>query len=150
MCQECRERFPHHRLQRKLLVSDPGRDHGTCITHVLWRMLGSLTCSGGENVPGIPVVCTTVNFRYPTRGPCFVPPNFRSELSSAKLWFVELACHANVTNVRNPDVNNYAVIQRQYRTFDVIKSIAIECVRAQQGVCGSKYNSWRGNEFTEQ
>ena len=31
---ECRERFPRHRLQRKLLVSDPGMHHGTCVTHV--------------------------------------------------------------------------------------------------------------------
>ena len=28
-----RERFPHQRLQRKLLVSDPGMHHGTCVTH---------------------------------------------------------------------------------------------------------------------
>ena len=49
--------FPHRRLQRKLLVSDPGMHHGTCVTHVPWCMSGSLTCSGGENVPGNPGVC---------------------------------------------------------------------------------------------
>ena len=38
MRQECRERFPHHRLQRKPLVSDPGMHHGTCSTHVPWCM----------------------------------------------------------------------------------------------------------------
>ena len=48
---------PHRRLQRKLLVSDPGMHHGTCVTHVPWCMSGSLTCSGGENVPGIPGAC---------------------------------------------------------------------------------------------
>ena len=26
--------FPHRRLQRKPLVSDPGMHHGTCVTHV--------------------------------------------------------------------------------------------------------------------
>ena len=31
---ECREPFPHHRLQRKSLVSDPSMHHGRCITHV--------------------------------------------------------------------------------------------------------------------
>ena len=36
--------------------------------------------------------------------------------------------------MRNPYVNSSAVNQREYRTFDVIKSIAIECVRAQPGV----------------
>ena len=28
---------------RKLLVSDPGKHHGTCVTHVPWCMSGSLT-----------------------------------------------------------------------------------------------------------
>ena len=45
---------PRHRIQRKLLVSDPGMHHGTCVTHVPWCMSGSLTPGGGENVPGIP------------------------------------------------------------------------------------------------
>ena len=45
---ECRERFCHHRLQRKLLVSDPGMHHGTCVTHVPWCIAGSLNCGGGE------------------------------------------------------------------------------------------------------
>ena len=40
MCRECRERFPHHRVQRKPLVSDPGMHHGTCITHLPWCMSG--------------------------------------------------------------------------------------------------------------
>ena len=48
---------PHRRLQRKLLVSDPGMHHGTCVTHVPWCMSGSLSCGGGENVPGIPGAC---------------------------------------------------------------------------------------------
>ena len=46
--------FPCRRLQRKLLVSDPGMH----VTHVPWRMPGSLTCGGGENDPGIPGACT--------------------------------------------------------------------------------------------
>ena len=36
--------------------------------------------------------------------------------------------------MRNPDANSSAVNQREYRAFDVIKSIAIERVRAQQSV----------------
>ena len=51
---ECRERLPWHRLQRKPLVSDPGMHHDTCVTQVLWCMLGSLTRGGGENVPAFP------------------------------------------------------------------------------------------------
>ena len=31
--------------------------HGTCVMHVPWCMSGSLTCGGGENVPGIPGAC---------------------------------------------------------------------------------------------
>ena len=37
-----------HRLERKLLVSDPGMHHGTCITHVPWCMSGSLTAVAGK------------------------------------------------------------------------------------------------------
>ena len=68
MHQECRERFPCHRLQRKLLISDPGMHHGTCIMHVLWCMSGLLTHGGGENVPGIPGACAICNFTYLARG----------------------------------------------------------------------------------
>ena len=62
----CRKRFSHHRLQRKPIVSYPGMHHGTCVTHVLCCMSGSLTRGGGENVPG---ACATHNFAYPVRGP---------------------------------------------------------------------------------
>ena len=41
MRRECRERFPHQRRQRKLLVNDPCMHHGTCVTHVPWYLLGS-------------------------------------------------------------------------------------------------------------
>ena len=43
--------------------------HDTCVTHVSWCMSESLTCAGGENVPGIPGACTTRNFTYLSRGP---------------------------------------------------------------------------------
>ena len=46
---ECTERFHCHGLQRKLLVSDPGMHHGTCVTHVPWCMSGSLTPGGMRN-----------------------------------------------------------------------------------------------------
>ena len=68
MRRECRERFPRHRLQMKPRVNDPGMHHGTCVTHVPWVMSGSLTRGGGENVPGIPGLCTTHNFTYLARG----------------------------------------------------------------------------------
>ena len=55
--------FPRRRFQRKLLVSDPGMHHGTCVTHVPWCMSGSLTCGDGENVPGIPSACAAAILR---------------------------------------------------------------------------------------
>ena len=70
MRRECRERFPRHQLQRKPLLSDPGMHSGTCATHVLWCMSGSLTRGGGENFPGISGVCATHNFVYLVRSPC--------------------------------------------------------------------------------
>ena len=69
MRQECRERFPRHRLQRKPQVSDPGMHHGTCVTHVPWCMSRSLIRGGGENVSGIPGACATRNFAYLATGP---------------------------------------------------------------------------------
>ena len=48
------ERFPHHRLQRKLLVNDPGIHHRTCVTHMPWCMSVSLTRGGGETFPAVP------------------------------------------------------------------------------------------------
>ena len=35
-------------------------------------MSGSLTCGGGENVPGISAACATLSFTYPVRGPCSI------------------------------------------------------------------------------
>ena len=67
MRRECRERFPCHWLQRKSLVSDPGMHHGTYVTCVPWCMPGSLNCSGGKNVPGIPGACATRVFVYLAR-----------------------------------------------------------------------------------
>ena len=61
--------FPRHRLQRKLLVSDLGMHHGTCVTHVPWCMSGSLTRGGGENIPSISGTCATGNYMYLVRGP---------------------------------------------------------------------------------
>ena len=55
--------FPRRRFQRKLLVSDPGMHHGTCVTHVPWCMSGSLTCGDGENGPGIPGACAQAILR---------------------------------------------------------------------------------------
>ena len=37
MRQECRDRFPHHRLQRKPLLSNLGMHHGTCATLTVVR-----------------------------------------------------------------------------------------------------------------
>ena len=67
MRREYRERFPCHRIQRKLLVSDPDMHHGTCVTHVPRCMSGLLTHGGGENISGIPEACATRTFTYLAR-----------------------------------------------------------------------------------
>ena len=61
--------FPRHRLLRKPLVSDPDIHHGTCVTHVPWCMSGSVSRGGGENVPGTPGACATLDCTYLARGP---------------------------------------------------------------------------------
>ena len=55
--------FPHHQLQKKPIVSDPGLHHGTCVTHVPWCMSVSLTRGSGVNVPGIPSECAPAILR---------------------------------------------------------------------------------------
>ena len=69
MRRECRERFPHHQLQRKPLMSDPDMHYDTCVTHVPWFISVSLTRGGGESVPAIPGACATLNCTYLVRGP---------------------------------------------------------------------------------
>ena len=87
MHRECRERFPSHRLQRKLLISDPGMHRGTCVTHVPRCMSGSVTHGGGEKVPGIPGACATRNFAYLVRDPC--------RTAVLKLLFIINECKVN-------------------------------------------------------
>ena len=60
------------RIQKKPLISDPDRHHGTWVAHVPWSMSGSLVRGGGENVPGIPGACATRNFTYLVRGPWII------------------------------------------------------------------------------
>ena len=113
MRRECRERFPRHWLQRKPLVSGPGMHHGTCVTHVPWCMLGSLTCSGGENVPGIPGACTTSNFAYLVRDPLLIS-------------------HCNII----PPLCNY--FQTAYKLLPIcVKSLLdVSFIIAWSGLCG--------------
>ena len=63
MRRECRERFPLHRLQRKLLVSDPDMHHGTCVTHVPRCMSGSLIRGGGKTFPAFAAHAPPANLR---------------------------------------------------------------------------------------
>ena len=67
MHSQCGKRFPHY------WVSDSHLHHGTCVTHVPWCILGSLS-SGflwwQENAPGIRGACTVRSFTYLVRGPC--------------------------------------------------------------------------------
>ena len=89
-------------------VSDPGRHHGTCVTHVPWCMPGSLT-SGflwsrrRKNVPGIPRACATRNFTNLARGPCWhssVSPNrvTRTQCVKGSLHFTMLPVMPFKTN----------------------------------------------------
>ena len=73
--------FPATRFQRKSLVSDHGRHHGTCVT-------GSLTHGGRKIVPGIPGACATPNFTYLIRGTyqCF---SLGDQLTLSQHWFLK-------------------------------------------------------------
>ena len=110
MRRECRERFPRHILQRKPLVSHPGMHHGTCVTHVPRCMSGSLTCSVGENLPGIPGACATCNLAYLVRGPWCIGHN---ELKKRKhrVHLLEIDFNVHVTLPTTPvDYQGLAII----------------------------------------
>ena len=66
--------FPRRQFQKKLLYSDPGMHHGTCVTHVPWCMSGSLTCGDGENRSRHSRRMHIRNFAYLARGPlsCYI------------------------------------------------------------------------------
>ena len=74
MRRKYRERYPHHWLQRKPLVRDPGMHHSTCVTHVPWCMSGSLTRGGGEKFSAFPAHSQTCRFTYLARVPCQSDP----------------------------------------------------------------------------
>ena len=96
MYRECVERCSRHRLQRKLLVSNPGMHHGTGVAHGTWCMSVSLTRGHGENIPG---ACATRNIAYLVRGPCRGKPAVNKLISARTktvvTWRVEIREHFN-------------------------------------------------------
>ena len=119
----------------KLVLFPIARQSVLCLqSHMLLCNFGEIPVfwnivPGGEG--GAPRMCTDPG--------CHDSMFWPAELSEwtcvcRTFWFVELAYRACVSHARNLDVNSSAVNQREYRIFDVIKSIAIECVRAQQVV----------------
>ena len=78
------ETFSPPPTSKKPLVIDPGMNHDKGVTHVPWCMSGSLPRGGGENVPGIPVACTTRSLAHLVRGPC--EPEFAWGLLWLYVW----------------------------------------------------------------
>ena len=85
---ENRERFPHHWLQRQLLVSDPGMHRGTCDSYVPSCMSGSLTRGGGEDIPGIPAheKSTILRIWWP------LPEPMMTQFTDAYIFNTQLRC----------------------------------------------------------
>ena len=113
-----------------------------CYESVLWLQSHMLPCNFGEtpDVLKSRVRSGEGSVSRMCADPwCHDPMIWSAELSEwtcvcRTVWFVELAYRSCVSHARNPYVNSSAVNQREYWTFDVIKSIAIECVRAQPSV----------------
>ena len=61
--------FPANALKGNRGLAIPACIMARAGPHVPWCMSGSLTCGGGENVPGIPGACAARNFTYLVRGP---------------------------------------------------------------------------------
>ena len=113
----------------------------TCYESVIWLQSHMLPCNSGETpvfwnpVPGgegsLPRMCADPR--------CHDPMFWPAELSEwscvcRTFWFVELVNRTCVADARNPDVNSFAVNQRQYRTFDVNKWLQLG-VREHSRVC---------------
>ena len=75
------------------------------------------------------VACRAYAWIPDVRDPVFWPAELLEwTCICGTVWLIELAYRACVTDARSPDINSSAVNLREYRIFDVIKSIAIECV----------------------
>ena len=112
MRRECRERFPRHRLQRKPLVSNLGMHHGTS---------GSLSREGGENVPGIPGACLTLDFTYLARGPWRIR---KISLSHAKIWYFRVQEHAVEQTIELSMIWDAMALVRRHRNSHTVCSFA--------------------------
>ena len=114
MRRECRKRFPHHRLQRKPLVSYPSMHHGTCIMHVPWCMSGWLSRCGGENIPGISGACATRTCKGFTPTPSSGTPP-RTRWMSSACWSQTLRvvyftnCSTSCNEINN-EINNIRIM----------------------------------------
>ena len=98
---ECRERFPRHRLQRKPHVSDPGKHHGTCVTHVPWCMSGALTRGDKQDFPGL----SGVSGKRPMVGNCVV-------VVAEKIFKLDHLEEVKfVTNLGDKTKNGYGIYQ---------------------------------------
>ena len=94
-------------------------------TQVFWDpcQVDNAGCHACARIPDVPI-------------PCFDLPNFQSGLSVAELTLV---CWVSTSHMRHRCAQpSCKQLCWQYRTFDVIKSIALECVLAQQAVHRSK------------
>ena len=107
-----------------------------CYESVLWLQSHMLPCNFGETpvfwnpVPGGEGSASRMRGSRMSRSHDLTCRTLRVNLHLPNC----LVCWVSVSRMRQPDVNSNAVNQREYWTFDVIKSTAIECVRAQQGV----------------
>ena len=100
MGQEYRERFPRHRLQRNLLVSNPGMHHGTCVTPVSWCMSRSATRCGGENVPGITSASATRKFMYFAKGLWCMRRVLQQHWPYHSMYYRDISHYTVITNQR--------------------------------------------------
>ena len=89
--------------QRKVVVSDPGMHHDTCVTHVSWCMSGSLTRGGGENVPGIPGACATQNCMYLVKGPLYGSFGYYYKSRISTVYSISFTWHLPLVNMLQCD-----------------------------------------------
>ena len=106
MRQECREHFPHRRLQMKPLVSDPGMHHGT------W----CLSAMAGKMFPAFPAHAHQQFYVFgkrPIAGICyrqhafFISISFKANITAMSIIFIRYACKTAQLRWTSPQIDNH-------------------------------------------
>ena len=137
MRRECRERFPHHRLQRKPLVSDPDMHHGTCVTHVPWCMSVSLNRDSGGKRSRHSRRMRNQQFYVSGKRPMYVFIRYLLRMVSCHVFDICLQAFFHAWRRIYLKVDSHALCTQWYITKRHVCNIKLERVETASMGCGN-------------